>query len=543
MKNKSYFWLPFALSLAVVLGVLAGKWIGVTDTPTSSYLNTNKLDAVLDYIDTQYVDTIDNKELLDKVIPKILSELDPHSSYIPAEDLETVNEELEGSFSGIGIQFNLMNDTINIVSVISGGPSEKAGILPGDRIISVNDSAFVGADLTNERVLSTLRGKKGSTVVLGIKRNTSPTPLRYEITRGDIPVNSVDASFILEDKIGYVKISKFGRTTYDEFLTALIKLKKFGAESFIIDLRSNSGGYMDAAINMVNEFLPGKQLIVYTEGKAFPREEARSNGIGSFQNEQLIVLTDEWSASASEIFAGAIQDNDRGLIVGRRSFGKGLVQRQIPLSDGSAVRLTIARYYTPSGRSIQKEYEPGHDDEYSMDIVNRYMHGEFFNEDSIKQNKDLKYYTANGREVYGGGGIMPDIFVARDTTGESSYYNQVINSGALYQYAFDYTDKHREHLSQAQDAQEIVQMLNEQALLNDFVNYAKKKGIQPRQRYIQISRKPIVNLLQALIARNILGEEAYFQLVLRNDPTLDKAKTLLRNGEGRPVPPQTAHHE
>jgi peptidase, S41 family len=543
MKNKSYFWLPFALSLAVVLGVLAGKWIGVTDTPTSSYLNTNKLDAVLDYIDTQYVDTIDNKELLDKVIPKILSELDPHSSYIPAEDLETVNEELEGSFSGIGIQFNLMNDTINIVSVISGGPSEKAGILPGDRIISVNDSAFVGADLTNERVLSTLRGKKGSTVVLGIKRNTSPTPLRYEITRGDIPVNSVDASFILEDKIGYVKISKFGRTTYDEFLTALIKLKKFGAESFIIDLRSNSGGYMDAAINMVNEFLPGKQLIVYTEGKAFPREEARSNGIGSFQNEQLIVLTDEWSASASEIFAGAIQDNDRGLIVGRRSFGKGLVQRQIPLSDGSAVRLTIARYYTPSGRSIQKQYEPGHDDEYSMDIVNRYMHGEFFNEDSIKQNKDLKYYTANGREVYGGGGIMPDIFVARDTTGESSYYNQVINSGALYQYAFDYTDKHREHLSQAQDAQEIVQMLNEQALLNDFVNYAKKKGILPRQRYIQISRKPIVNLLQALIARNILGEEAYFQLVLRNDPTLDKAKTLLRNGEGRPVPPQTAHHE
>lgn len=543
MKNKSYFWLPFALSLAVILGVLAGKWIGVTDTPTSSYLNTNKLDAVLDYIDTQYVDTIDNKELLDKVIPKILSELDPHSSYIPAEDLETVNEELEGSFSGIGIQFNLMNDTINIVSVISGGPSEKAGILPGDRIISVNDSAFVGADLTNERVLSTLRGKKGSTVVLGIKRNTSPTPLRYEITRGDIPVNSVDASFILEDKIGYVKISKFGRTTYDEFLTALIKLKKFGAESFIIDLRSNSGGYMDAAINMVNEFLPGKQLIVYTEGKAFPREEARSNGIGSFQNEQLIVLTDEWSASASEIFAGAIQDNDRGLIVGRRSFGKGLVQRQIPLSDGSAVRLTIARYYTPSGRSIQKQYEPGHDDEYSMDIVNRYMHGEFFNEDSIKQNKDLKYYTANGREVYGGGGIMPDIFVARDTTGESSYYNQVINSGALYQYVFDYTDKHREHLSQAQDAQEIVQMLNEQALLNDFVNYAKKKGILPRQRYIQISRKPIVNLLQALIARNILGEEAYFQLVLRNDPTLDKAKTLLRNGEGRPVPPQTAHHE
>ena len=340
MKNKSYFWLPFALSLAVILGVLAGKWIGVTDTPTSSYLNTNKLDAVLDYIDTQYVDTIDNKELLDKVIPKILSELDPHSSYIPAEDLETVNEELEGSFSGIGIQFNLMNDTINIVSVISGGPSEKAGILPGDRIISVNDSAFVGADLTNERVLSTLRGKKGSTVVLGIKRNTSPTPLRYEITRGDIPVNSVDASFILEDKIGYVKISKFGRTTYDEFLTALIKLKKFGAESFIIDLRSNSGGYMDAAINMVNEFLPGKQLIVYTEGKAFPREEARSNGIGSFQNEQLIVLTDEWSASASEIFAGAIQDNDRGLIVGRRSFGKGLVQRQIPLSeaDHSSVR-------------------------------------------------------------------------------------------------------------------------------------------------------------------------------------------------------------
>ena len=407
--------------------------------------------------------------------------------------------------------------------------AEKAGILPGDRIISVNDSAFVGADLTNERVLSTLRGKKGSTVVLGIKRNTSPTPLRYEITRGDIPVNSVDASFILEDKIGYVKISKFGRTTYDEFLTALIKLKKFGAESFIIDLRSNSGGYMDAAINMVNEFLPGKQLIVYTEGKAFPREEARSNGIGSFQNEQLIVLTDEWSASASEIFAGAIQDNDRGLIVGRRSFGKGLVQRQIPLSDGSAVRLTIARYYTPSGRSIQKQYEPGHDDEYSMDIVNRYMHGEFFNEDSIKQNKDLKYYTANGREVYGGGGIMPDYFVPLDTTRYTDYYLALRDKGAIVQMNIKLIDRHRaEWLKKYKNFDRFYKDFEiSSKMLDELVELGKTMGAEYNEEQFQTALPLIKTQLKALIARDLWDMNEYFRVINDLSDSMKKALELL----------------
>ena len=531
MKNKSYFWLPFALSLAVVLGVLAGKWIGVTDTPTSSYLNTNKLDAVLDYIDTQYVDTIDNKELLDKVIPKILSELDPHSSYIPAEDLETVNEELEGSFSGIGIQFNLMNDTINIVSVISGGPSEKAGILPGDRIISVNDSAFVGADLTNERVLSTLRGKKGSTVVLGIKRNTSPTPLRYEITRGDIPVNSVDASFILEDKIGYVKISKFGRTTYDEFLTALIKLKKFGAESFIIDLRSNSGGYMDAAINMVNEFLPGKQLIVYTEGKAFPREEARSNGIGSFQNEQLIVLTDEWSASASEILSGAVQDWDRGVIIGRRTFGKGLVQRPIPFPDGSMMRLTVSRYYTPSGRSIQKPYSEGRE-EYHRDLLNRYNHGEYMSADSIHFADSLRYTTLkNKRTIYGGGGIMPDIFVPLDTTRYTDFHRDLAAKGILNFFPIAYLDAHRKELLAAyKDADSFIARYTvSDEMLDEMLKMAETERVKFDEAQYRISQ-PLIRLqLKAILARDLYDTDAYFRVMNPENGAYAKAVEILGN--------------
>ena len=423
------------------------------------------------------------------------------------------------------------------------------GILAGDRIISVNDTSFVGEGISNERVMKNLRGPKGTTVKLEILRKTAKKPLTYEVTRGDIPVNSVDAAFMLDDKSGYIKVSKFGRTTYDEFITALSKLNNQGAESFIIDLRGNSGGLMDIPINMANEFLPANRLIVYAEGKAFEREDAISNGTGAFQKEPLVVLTDEWSASSSEIFAGAIQDNDRGLIVGRRTFGKGLVQQQIPFRDGSAIRLTVARYYTPSGRCIQKEYQLGKAEDYSMDIVNRYMHGEFFNVDSIKQNKELVFHTVNGREVYGGGGIMPDIFVPRDTTGYTSYFNNVANEGLLYQYAFDYTDKYREKLSEAKSVEELEAMLEPNMLLNKFVQYAAQKGIRPRPVYINISRKLIVHTLQAYIARNILGEEAFYKLLLRDDETLRKAQEALAKGDEYleiPVNPgeeQTPLHE
>ena len=528
MNNKKarYVWIPMFIAIAIVGGILIGRFFS-TEAPFGNSPRYDKIESLLQCIEQQYVDTVNRNDLIENVVPKILGELDPHSAYIPAKDLESVNEELEGSFSGIGIQFSLLNDTINVVSVIPGGPSEKVGILAGDRIIAVNDSAFVGEDISNESVMKALKGPKGTVVKLEILRKTSKKPLTYEVTRGDIPVNSIDAAFMLDNESGYIKVSKFGRTTYDEFINALSKLNNQKAKNFIIDLRGNSGGLMDIPINMANELLPANRLIVYAEGKAFEREDAVSNGTGTFQEAPLIVLTDEWSASSSEIFAGAIQDNDRGLIVGRRTFGKGLVQQQIPFRDGSAIRLTVARYYTPSGRCIQKEYELGKADDYSMDIINRYKHGEFFNADSIKQNKELVYYTVNGREVYGGGGIMPDIFVPRDTTGYTSYFNNVANEGLLYQYAFDYTDRYRDKLSQAKNLDELMPMIEGNTLLNNFVQYAAQKGIRPRPVYINISRKLIIGTLQAYIARNILGEEAFYKLLLRDDETLKKAQEIL----------------
>ncbi|MEG1586676.1 MAG: S41 family peptidase, partial [Bacteroidales bacterium] len=466
-SNKGKFvWMPVLLALAVILGIYIGKI--VNQDPIGMALQkrqTSKIDMLLNTIQNQYVDSVNTEKLVEDAIPTIVNELDPHSVYIPAKDLEATNEELEGSFSGIGVSFNIQNDTIMVISVVPGGPSEKIGLMAGDRIVQINDSAFTGKDVTNERVMKTLRGPKDSQVKVGIKRNTAKEILSFDITRGDVPVNSIDAAYVIDNKTGYIKISKFGRTTYNEFVSALAKLNKEGAKEYIIDLRGNSGGYMDMAINMVNEFLPKDELIVYTEGKALPRNEAFSNGTGAFQNAPLTVLIDEWSASASEIFAGAIQDNDRGTIIGRRSFGKGLVQQQIPFSDGSALRLTIARYYTPSGRSIQKEYKLGKGEDYGMDIINRYSHGEFYSKDSIHLNDSLKYQTRMGRTVYGGGGIMPDIFVPSDTTGVTSYLNSVINSGLLYQFAFRYADEQREELIKYKTYNDLMNYLNSQPLL------------------------------------------------------------------------------
>ena len=373
-NKKKYVWMPVLLALAIVIGVFIGTSLNQKVLNLSRPLTNRpagKLDMIINTNQNQYVDSVNAGQLIEDAIPTILNELDPHSIYIPAKDLEATNEELEGSFSGIGVQFNIQNDTVMVVSVIPGGPSEKIGLMPGDRIVTINDSVFTGKEVSNERVMKMLRGKKNTPVKVGIKRNTAKEILDFEIIRGDIPVNSVDAAYLMNDSIGYIKISKFGRTTYDEFVGSLAKLSSEGAREFIIDLRGNSGGYMDIAINMVNEFLPKDRLIVYTDGKSMPRSEAFSNGTGAFQKTPIVVLVDEWSASASEIFAGAIQDNDRGTIIGRRSFGKGLVQQQIPFTDGSAMRLTIARYYTPSGRSIQQEYEMGKGDDYSMDILNR----------------------------------------------------------------------------------------------------------------------------------------------------------------------------
>lgn len=391
-----------------------------------------------------------------------------------------------------------------------------------------------------DKVMKKLRGLKDSKVDLGIKRSSAKKLLNFTITRGDIPVNSVDVSFKINDKTGYMKISKFGRNTYNEFMNALAKLRKEGADRYIIDLRGNTGGYMDAAIKMVNEFLPKDQLIVYTEGKAFPRSEgneAYSDGTGAFQNNQMVVLMDEWSASASEIFAGAIQDNDRGTIVGRRSFGKGLVQQQIPFSDGSAIRLTIARYYTPSGRSIQKEYKMGDIEDYNQDLMNRFLHGEFDTKDSIKLNDSLSYETRNGRIVYGGGGIMPDIFVPRDTIGITSYLNNVVNNGIIYQFALEYTNNHRQELSQFKDYGSLLKYLKREPLLDEFVTYAASKGVKPRPVYINISRKIINNQLHAYIARNLLGDEAFYPILMLEDKTFLKAVDILDENKGFPEIP------
>lgn len=540
MNKKRFVWLPLIIAVAVCAGIYAGNFytrISLSGRNFSSLAGQNKIDNLINIIDRHYVDSINPEEIIEKVMPKIMKELDPHSLYIKASDFEKVNEPLEGSFSGIGIQFNMAIDTVTVVSVIPGGPSEKVGLLAGDRIVTINDTTYVGKEVSMDDISSRLRGPKGTTVKVGIKRATSKELLPFEITRGDIPLNSVDASFMIDEKTGYIKISRFGRTTYNEFMNALAQLRNSGASNYIIDLRGNSGGYMDEAINMVNEFLPKDRLIVYTEGKASPRNEAYSNGTGAFQTNPIVVLMDEWSGSASEIFAGAIQDNDRGTIVGVRSYGKGLVQQQIPFADGSAIRLTIARYYTPSGRSIQREYKLGESEEYELDYISRLEHGELLSQDSIKQNDSLRYETYNGRTVYGGGGITPDIFVPRDTTNITSYFLQIMNTGALYRFAFEYADKNRETLKQYNNCDSLLAYLQSQPLLEEFVSYAQSKGIKRRPVYIQISKQLILDGLYAYIIRNTLEENDFYQVLAKNDKTILKAQEILREGKSFPQAP------
>ena len=541
-KNKRIaIWLPVIIAASIALGIFIGNhYLSISTGKFRSYASGNKINAILDIIDEQYVDTVNMSQLVEGAIPKIFSELDPHSGYIPAADAQMVNEELEGSFSGIGVSFNLQTDTILVISVIPGGPSEKAGLLAGDRIITINDSLFAGNNSSQGKIMKTLRGAKNSVVKLGIKRSTSQDLLYFNVTRGDVPVNSVDVAYVVREGVGYIKVNKFARTTYNEFITAIAKLKQQNCKSFIIDLRGNTGGYMDAAINMINEFMANGRLIVYTEGKAFPRNDVYANGTGTCQDAPIVVLTDEFSGSASEIFAGAIQDNDRGLIIGRRTYGKGLVQSQIPLSDGSALRLTIARYYTPSGRCIQKDYELGKTDEYDQDLFNRFMHGEFDSADSIKINNSLKYQTSLGRTVYGGGGIMPDIFIPRGTSGVTSYFSNVINSGVLNLFTLEYSDNNREKLSSFKTYQELYNYLKKQPLLDKFTNYAVSKGIRKRVTLINISAKLIENQLHSYIVRNFFNDEGFYPIFLKDDVTLLKAIEVIEQGKSMPQAPKQA---
>lgn len=539
-KNSSRF-TPLVIAISVVMGILigtfyarhfAGNTLGIING------SSNKLNALLRVVEDQYVDTVNMTDLVEKAMPQILAELDPHSTYIPAQNLEEVNSELEGSFSGIGIQFTIQDDTIHVNSVIQGGPSEKVGLMAGDRIVMVDDSLFAGIKLTNEKAMRTLKGPKGTKVKLGVKRATEKDLLDFVITRGDIPQNTIDAAYMLSNDYGYIQISKFGRTTHVELLNAIAQLSHQNCKGIIIDLRDNTGGYMEAAVRMVNEFLPEGQLIVYAQGRKYPRMEDYANGTGSCQKMPLVVLTNESSASASEIFAGAIQDNDRGTIVGRRSFGKGLVQQPIDFSDGSAIRLTIARYYTPSGRCIQRPYKNGKDAKYEMDWLTRYEHGEFFSKDSIKLDENLRYSTRLGRPVYGGGGIMPDVFVPQDTTGTSSYLIEVLNKGLTLQFSFQYSDRNRAKLNEFENEEDMLKYLRQQGIVEQFIRFADSKGVKRRNILIHKSYELMERNLYGNIIYNILGREPYIRYINQGDPTVQKALEILENGEAFPKAPE-----
>lgn len=538
--KKNFRFTPIIIALSIVIGILIGTFYARHFTGNRLGIingSTNKLNALLRIIDDQYVDTVNMTNLVEEAMPQILGELDPHSTYIPAKDLEAVNSELESSFSGIGIQFTIQEDTIYINSVIEGGPSEKVGLMAGDRIVTVDDSVFVGKKLNNQLAMRTLKGPKGTEVKLGVKRATEKEIIYFTIIRGDIPQNTIDAAYMITDEFGYIQIAKFGRSTHIELLNALAVLNHKNCKGIIIDLRGNTGGYMEAAVRMVNEFLPEGKLIVYAKGRNYPRTEDYANGTGSCQKLPIVVLVDEASASSSEIFAGAIQDNDRGMIVGRRSYGKGLVQQPIDFSDGSAIRLTVARYYTPSGRSIQKPYENGKDTNYEMDVLTRYEHGEFFSKDSIKMDESLRYTTGLGRPVYGGGGIMPDIFVPQDTTGISSYLSTVLSKGLTYQFTFQYTDRNRNKLSEFENEESLLKHLRRQGLIEQFVKYAETKDVKRRNLLIQKSYKLLEKNIYGHIIYNVQGKENYIKYFNKSDATVNAALELLERGEAFPKAP------
>ena len=542
-SNQKSRYIPIIIAVSIVAGIFIGTFyanrFSGNRKETGAIGNySNKLNGLLRIIDDQYVDTVNMSELIEDAMPQILGELDPHSSYIPAKDLQAVNDDLRGSFSGIGVQFTIQQDTIHISDVIAGGPSEKVGIMPGDRIVEIDDSAFVGKIVTNNESMKRLKGPKGSEVKLGIVRQGEKEILHFTIIRGDIPNKSIKAAYMINDKFGYINIEKFSETTYPEMLISLAKLHQDNCQGIIIDLRGNTGGYMGPAIQMVNEFLPKGRLIVYTEGRKAPRENYPSNGTGSSQQMPLIVLLDEGSASASEIFAGAIQDNDRGTIIGRRSFGKGLVQQPIEFNDGSAIRLTIARYYTPSGRCIQKPYQKGKDEQYEMDLLTRYKHGEFFSQDSIKQDESHIFYTSLGRPVYGGGGIMPDIFVPQDTTGMTSYFRMAVNRGLTIQFSFQYTDRNRQKLQKYTNAEDLLKYLKTQNILEKFAQFAESKGLKRRNILMYQSKELFDRNLYGNIIYNMLNMEEYLKYLNQSDKTVLKALEILEKEESFPQAPE-----
>lgn len=525
MNNKKLnLYLPILLAFILAGGILIGLQLNKSQNISirAFHKQPDKLDGVLDFIEASYVDTVNRAELEEVAIPTILEHLDPHSVYIPARDLARVNEPLEGNFDGIGVSFTMPDDTVIINSVISGGPSEKIGLMAGDRIIKINDKVVAGVKIHQDSIVKRLKGPRGTKVKVGILRPDVSEILDFTITRGKIPLYSLDVAYMVNDSTGYMKINKFARTTYDEFMEGLNKLKKKGLTQLIIDLRSNGGGYMDAAIKLANQFLDDKTLIVYTQGRTQPREDFYADGTGHFQEGKVVILIDEWSASASEIVAGAIQDNDRGTIIGRRSFGKGLVQEPLMLADGSAIRLTIARYYTPTGRCIQKPYNKGYEN-YMHDLQDRFANGEFEKADSIHFNDSLKYETPKGKIVYGGGGIMPDVFIPMDTTRVSKFFMKVRNKGLIYKFAFEYSDKNRHRLENYKTPEELRQYLKSINIYEQFIKFARQNNIPASAKDKKDSAFIISTQVEAYVARNIMDNAGFYPIWKAIDNTLLKA--------------------
>jgi carboxyl-terminal processing protease len=524
--NKRYtVYIPVLLAITLIAGLFIGYILQGTNQPVNRNIKMasgNKLSTIMSLVEAAYVDSINSDDIIEKTIPELLKNLDPHSTYIPARNMQEVEEEMQGNFSGIGVQFSIQEDTVVIIDVISGGPSQQLGLMAGDRIVMVNDSNIAGVGIENNDVLKLLRGKKGTKVKVTNQRRGFSDFFEFDITRGDIPIYSVDVSYMIDEETGYIKVSRFAEQTYAEFMDGMAKLNKAGAKKVIIDLRGNPGGYLAAVIRMVDEFLAKDEPILITRGKSQPEKVYNASSRASFTNNSVFVLIDEFSASASEIFAGALQDNDRGIVIGRRSFGKGLVQEQVPFSDGSAVRLTVARYYTPSGRSIQKPYDDG-SEKYYEDMFERMVHGEMLVADSIQFADSLKYYTKKGRTVYGGGGIMPDIFVPADTSGRSGYFNRIYQRGTIYQFAFQYSDQHRDYLKKLGNAKEIEKWLDRENVIESFVKYASGKGIPYDAEGMNTSRHIIETQVKAYIARNVLGEEGFYPIIQQIDKTLLKA--------------------
>ncbi len=539
-KNKRFnIYLPLLFAVVLVIGVFLGINLNFKSSfqkPDGKFFsisfdNYNKINNILNYVYDSYVDAIDRTELEEHTIKNLLKTLDPHSSYIPASEFREYTDPLMGKFEGIGIEFNMIKDTAMIINPIPGGPSEKIGLMAGDRIVKVEDKNIAGVNISSADIVNMLKGEKGTKVNVSVYRRGVDDLLEFTITRDEIPSYSLDIAYIVDEKIGYIKLSRFSATTHKEFRSALDRLKSKGMSQMILDLRGNQGGFMDIAINIADELLEPRNLIVYTDGHKRSRSYAHAERKGAFESQPLIILIDEWSASASEIIAGAVQDNDRGLIVGRRSFGKGLVQEQVQLGDGSAIRLTVARYYTPTGRSIQSPYEPGDTEDYFSSFFDRLMKDEPHHNDTVI-NDSLKFETPAGRTVYGGGGITPDLIVPFPTGENTKFFNTLINRGLIYQFAFDYADRNRDKLARYKNAEGFINnFIIDNTILSRFYQFVNENGVEYDPKDLENPDERIKNHLKAYIGRNIYGNDAFFPVFHKKDRAFKKAVKLLQSND------------